>query len=412
MGTYVFKLPDVGEGVAQAEIVAWHVKVGDEIKEDQPLVDVMTEKATVEIGSPVSGKILRRKGETGDMTAVGSELVAIAIPDQVQTPSQAGSTAVETAPAARAPPPPSSPRAQATSTAPVQPLKSKPIAAPAVRARAKALGIKLSAVMGSGPEGQVRHEDLDALLAPGKGKLSAGAAPARDGVEEIRVIGLRRQIAHTMQEAKRSIPHFSYVEEVDVTALEALRRDLNEAQVEGRPRLTLLPFLIRSIVAVLPDHPGINAHFDDAAGIIRRHGAVHVGIATQTPRGLLVPVIRHAETLGLSAIATEITRLSEAARAGKAAREELSGSTITVTSLGALGGIAATPIIKPPEVAIVGVNKIIDRPVVREGRIVIRKMMNLSSSFDHRIVDGFDAASFIQALKTRLEAPARLLVVS
>jgi 2-oxoisovalerate dehydrogenase E2 component (dihydrolipoyl transacylase) len=215
-----------------------------------------------------------------------------------------------------------------------------------------------------------------------------------------------------MQEAKRSIPHFSYVEEVDVTALEALRRDLNEAQVEGRPRLTLLPFLIRSIVAVLPDHPGINAHFDDAAGIIRRHGAVHVGIATQTPRGLLVPVIRHAETLGLSAIATEITRLSEAARAGKAAREELSGSTITVTSLGALGGIAATPIIKPPEVAIVGVNKIIDRPVVREGRIVIRKMMNLSSSFDHRIVDGFDAASFIQALKTRLEAPARLLVVS
>jgi 2-oxoisovalerate dehydrogenase E2 component (dihydrolipoyl transacylase) len=413
VGTYVFKLPDVGEGVAQAEIVAWHVNVGDEIKEDQPLVDVMTEKATVEIGSPVSGKILRRKGETGDMAAVGSELVAIATRDQVQTPSQAGLTAVETAPAARPPPPSaSSPQAQATSTAPVQPRTSKPTAAPAVRARAQALGIDLAAVKGSGPDGRVRHEDLDALLALGKGDSSAGAAPARDGVEEIRVIGLRRQIAQTMQEAKRSIPHFSYVEEVDVTALEALRRDLNQAQVEGRPRLTLLPFLIRSIVTVLPDHPGINAHFDDAAGIIRRYGAVHIGIATQTPRGLLVPVIRHAETLGLSAIATEITRLSEAARAGKAAREELSGSTITVTSLGALGGIAATPIIKPPEVAIVGVNKIIDRPVVREGRIVIRKMMNLSSSFDHRIVDGFDAASFIQALKARLETPARLLVVS
>jgi 2-oxoisovalerate dehydrogenase E2 component (dihydrolipoyl transacylase) len=411
MGTYVFKLPDVGEGVAQAEIVAWHVDVGDEIKEDQPLVDVMTEKATVEIGSPVSGRIVRRTGETGDMAAVGSELVSIATGEEPEAngPRREKQAAVAV-PAAAPEEPGHRPSADARPVAGAPPLPGRAVAAPAVRARAAALGIDLKTVKGSGPKGQILHSDLDALLSrPLQGDRSA-VRPARDSVEEIRVIGLRRQIAQTMLEAKRGIPHFTYVEEVDVTALETLRRELNGETAEGRPRLTLLPFLIRGLVNVLPDHPGINAHFDDEAQLIRRHGAIHVGIATQTPRGLVVPVIRHAETLELAAIAREIGRLSEAARAGKAAREELSGSTITVTSLGALGGIAATPIIKPPEVAIVGVNKITERAVVREGQIVIRKMMNLSSSFDHRIVDGFDAAAFIQALKRQLEAPARLLM--
>ncbi len=412
MGLYVFKLPDVGEGVAEAEIVAWHADVGDEIKEDQPLVDVMTEKATVEIGAPVSGRIVRRQGKAGDIAAVGTELVAIATEERENAtpPRPAGPPATKAdvnfrlTGAAGVPAPP-----KTADTAGRQHIATRPLAAPAVRARAAALGIDLATVEGKGSEGRVRHEDLDALLLRDGRREPGRPAPAREGSEEIRVIGLRRQIAQTMQDAKRRIPHFSYVEEVDLTALEALRRDLNEAQTGKRPRLTLLPFLIRGIVQVLPDHPGINAHFDDEAGIIRRYGAVHVGVATQTPRGLLVPVIRNAETLELEAIAGEIRRLSEAARAGKAGREELSGSTITVTSLGALGGIAATPIIKPPEVAIVGVNKIDERPVVREGRIVVRKMMNVSSSFDHRVVDGFDAASFIQALKAALEAPARLL---
>ena len=281
MGTYVFKLPDVGEGIAEAEIVAWHVEVGDEIKEDQPLVDVMTEKATVEIGSPVSGKILRRKGETGDMAAVGAELVAIATPDQGQT--QSPSVASPAVPKTASGPPVQSKAAVDPGRRPA----AKPAAAPAVRARAAALGIDLAAVEGTGPEGRIRHEDLDKFLLRRGRRVEVAAAPGRDGIEEVRVIGLRRQIAQTMQEAKRRIPHFSYVEEVDVTALEALRRDLNEATAEGRPRLTLLPFLIRSLVSVLPDHPGVNAHFDDEAGIIRRHAAIHVGIATQTPRGSL-----------------------------------------------------------------------------------------------------------------------------
>jgi 2-oxoisovalerate dehydrogenase E2 component (dihydrolipoyl transacylase) len=289
-------------------------------------------------------------------------------------------------------------------------LQQKPIAAPAVRARAAALGIDPASIKGTGPKGQILHRDLDAVLIGRQAREIPSASDARQGIEEIRVIGLRRQIARAMQEAKRRIPHFSYVEEVDVTELETLRSDLNDKRAEGRPRLTPLPFLILGLVKVLPDHPGINAHFDDDGGIIRRHADIHVGIATQTKDGLVVPVVRHADTLDLYAIAIEIGRLSEAARAGKASREELSGSTITVSSLGPLGGIAATPIIKPPEVAIVAVNKIVSRPVVHHGRIVARKMMNLSSSFDHRVVDGFDAASFIQALKACLETPATLLV--
>jgi 2-oxoisovalerate dehydrogenase E2 component (dihydrolipoyl transacylase) len=409
MGIYVFKLPDVGEGIAEAEIVAWHVAVGEDVKEDQPLVDVMTEKATVEIGAPVSGKLLSRKGEAGDMVPIGNELVTIAIEEKAKGPASVPVVSLSLPPA-----PPDVSKQVETLVRLVRvshpSSMSKPTAPPAVRARAVALGIDLAAIAGSGPEGRIRHEDLDAVLVARRGGGAGPAAAPRDGIEEIRVIGLRRQIAETMQAAKRRIPHFSYVEEVDVSALEALRQDLNERRAEGSAKLTLLPFLIRALVRTLPDQPGINAHFDDEAGVIRRHAAIHVGVATQTRRGLLVPVIRHAETLDLSGIAAEIARLSEAARAGKASREELSGSTITVSSLGALGGIAATPIIKPPEVAVVAVNRIVERAVVRDGQIVIRKMMNLSSSFDHRVVDGFDAASFIQGMRGYLEMPARLFI--
>jgi 2-oxoisovalerate dehydrogenase E2 component (dihydrolipoyl transacylase) len=399
MGNFVFKLPDVGEGVAEAEIVAWHVKVGDTVKEDDPLIDVMTDKATVEIGAPVAGKIVSRKGEAGDKAAVGNELVVIAT-DEAQTSQP--KTLPETAPIPS--PPAEPPRARESSE-----RKRAPLAAPAVRARARTLGVDLVDIEGSGPDGRITHDDLDRILLKSRvsSEARASRAPAKDEIEEIRVIGLRRQIAETMLDAKRRIPHFTYVEEVDVTALETVRKDLNEARVD---RLTVLPFIIRALVKIMPEHPGINAHFDDNEGVIRRHAAVNCGIATQTRRGLLVPVIRHAEALDVQELASEIARLSEATRSGKIGREELVGSTITVTSLGPLGGIAATPIIKPPEVAIVGVNRIAERPVVRDGRIVVRKVMNLSSSFDHRVVDGFDAASFIQSLKALLESPARLLV--
>ncbi len=281
----------------------------------------------------------------------------------------------------------------------------KILAAPAVRARAATLGIGLETVEGTGPEGRIGHQDLDRLLQTRQGGPTRPAIEVQKGSEEIAVFGLRRKIAERMQDSKRRIPHFTYVEEVDVTALEDLRKELNESHGGERQRLTVLPFLIRALVKSLAAHPGVNAHFDDAAGVIHRHAAVHAGIATQTPRGLLVPVVHHAEGLDLWQLGAEIARLSEAARAGKSRREELSGSTITVTSLGALGGIAATPIINAPEVAIIGVNRIAARPVVLDGQIVIRKMMNLSSSFDHRIVDGYDAAAFIQSVKQALEAP-------
>lgn len=397
MGNFVFKLPDVGEGVAEAEIVAWHVKEGDMVKEDDPLIDVMTDKATVEIGAPVAGKIVSRKGEAGDKAAVGNELVVIATDEP--SPQKASRETTDV---------PSPPAEPTRAREPVE-RKRGPLAAPAVRARARTLGIDLASIEGTGPDGRITHEDLDRILLQSRPSLEPrrSTAPTREEIEEIRVIGLRRHIAETMLDAKRRIPHFTYVEEVDVTALEAVRKDLNEGRAD---RLTVLPFIIRALVKVIPDHPGINAHFDDKEGVIRRSAAVHCGIATQTRRGLLVPVIRHAEARDVQELASEIARLSEETRSGKIGREELVGSTITVTSLGPLGGVAATPIIKPPEVAIIGVNRIAERPVVRDGRIVARKMMNLSSSFDHRVVDGFDAASFIQSLKTLLETPARLLV--
>ncbi len=395
MAHFIFKMPDVGEGTAEAEIVKWHVVVGTAVKEEQPLVDIMTDKATVELASPVSGRIVALRGEEGTKVAVGSELVEF----QVE-----GSEAI--AAAALAPAMPIA--APAKSAAAAKPA-GKALAAPAVRARAKALGIDLAKVAASGPGGRIVHGDLDTILLSKQG--SAPASPMlvakEPGTEDIKVFGLRRRIAERMLEAKRRIPHFAYVEEVDVTALEALRAELNATR-GTHSHLTPLAFLIRALVKALETHPGVNAQYDDVDGVIRRFKSVHTGIATQTERGLLVPVIHHAEAKDLWQLAAEITRLSAEARSGKANREELTGSTITVTSLGALGGIAATPIINPPEVAVIGVNRIAERPVVRDGEIVIRKMMNLSSSFDHRIIDGFEAAAFIKSVKDGLENPSAI----
>ncbi len=400
MGRFVFKLPDVGEGTAEAEIVKWHAGVGDEVREEQPLVDIMTDKATVEVASPVSGRIVSRQGEEGTKAAVGSELVVFEVAGGEAAPRP------ETPMAA-----PAAASAQPASRAATSKAGGKALASPAVRARAGALGIDLAAIAGTGPGARVQHGDLDAILLGRRAAAPAAAAPVMGakeaGAEDIKIFGLRRRIAERMQDAKRRIPHFAFVEEVDVTELEELRRDLNGAR-GTRGHLTPLPFLIRALIKSLASHPGVNAHFDDAQGIVRRFKSVHAGIATQTGRGLLVPVIHHAEAKDIWQLAAEIGRLGEAARSGKSSREELTGSTITVTSLGALGGIAATPIINPPEVAIVGVNKIVERPMVRDGVIVIRRMMNLSSSFDHRIVDGYEAAAFIKAVKDCLEAPALL----
>ena len=396
MGRYVFKLPDVGEGVAEAEIMKWYAAVGDNIGEEQPLVDIMTDKATVEIVSPVSGRIVSRNGEEGSKLAVGSEFVVFEVE---------GSEAV-------ALPPSAAPIIKSTLPAPMPKPNGKAQAPPAVRIRAAALGIDLSSIAGTGPAGRIQHGDLDAVLLARQGGTPPTARPVmgakEEGVEDIKIFGLRRRIAERMQDAKRRIPHFAYVEEVDVTELETLRAELNSARgTVGH--LTVLAFLVRALVKAIADHPGINAHFDDAEGVIRRFTSVHAGIATQTERGLLVPVIHHAETMDLWQIAAEIARLSQAARSGKASRDELTGSTITVTSLGILGGIAATPIINPPEVAVIGVNRIAERPMVVGGAIAIRKMMNLSSSFDHRIVDGFEAAALIKSVKDCLEAPALLI---
>ena len=421
MARFVFKLPDVGEGIAEAEIVAWHVKAGDHVAEDQPLVDVMTDKATVEMTAPVAGVLVSTHGAEGDMVPVGSEIAVFELDAGAHVPD-----AEPVAPAAvRAP---ATPALQATddgedfgedfgarylAAAPppathAEPAKTdKALASPAVRARAHALGIDLAVVQGHGPGGRIEHADLDRLLVGGGGRV--GAPALHSAIKEIRVIGLRRRIAEKMQESKRHIPHYSYIEEVDVTELETLRAHLNKT-AEGKPKLSVLPFLIRGLVKVAPRFPQVNALYDDEAGIVRRYEALHVGIATQTDEGLIVPVVRHAEAKDLWELAAEIARLAGLARQGKVSREELTGSTITLTSLGVLGGIATTPVINRPEVAIVGPNKIVERPVVRHGQVVVRKMMNISSSFDHRVVDGYDAAAFIQALKGALEHPASLFV--
>ncbi|HEY2069744.1 MAG TPA: dihydrolipoamide acetyltransferase family protein [Rhizomicrobium sp.] len=444
MGRYVFKLPDVGEGTAEAEIVAWHTKVGAMIEEDQNLVDVMTDKATVEMTSPVTGKVVALHGEPGSMAAVGSALVELevegegnvkAAPKSSLAPAggegrgEGASTPAQTAKEITKPAKQTFAPSEKTSPPHPDPLpqggrgsveafttrvnNEKPLASPAVRQRAEELGVQLQFVPGTGPAGRISHQDLDAYVASG-GKASVSRAPSgyaqRDGVDEVKVIGLRRRIAESMQNAKRRIPHFAYVEEIDMTELESLRAHLNKTKRADQPKLNVLPFLMRALVKVLPDYPQINARFDDEAGMVHRHHAVHIGIATQTANGLIVPVVKHAEARDVWDSALEVSRVSSAARDNKAGKDDLSGSTITITSLGTLGGVATTPVINYPEVAIIGPNAILERPVVRDGAIVIRKMMNLSSSFDHRVVDGYDAAEFIQKIKALLEHPATLFM--
>jgi 2-oxoisovalerate dehydrogenase E2 component (dihydrolipoyl transacylase) len=419
MGVHVIKMPDIGEGIAEVELVAWYVKVGDEVTEDMILADVMTEKATIEIPSPVHGKVLALGGAAGQVMAVGVDLIQIEVEGAGnQRPSgpvvvTATMPAPATVAAAPAPVPVPS-KVSAPSVAPVKAApraaSDKPIASPAVRRRAWDMGVELQFVPGSGPAGRIVHEDLDAYAA--RGAVAAGGAryAERNDEQAIALIGMRRKIAQKMQESKRRIPHFSYVEEIDVTELEALRARLNEQWGKERGRLTVLPLLMRAVVLALRQFPQMNARFDDDAGVVTQYGAVHIGVATQTDAGLMVTVMRHAEARDPWASASEVARLAAAAREGKAAREELSGSTITISSLGALGGIVTTPVINHPEVAIIGVNKIVDRPMIRNGAMVARKMMNLSSSFDHRVVDGMHAAEFIQAIRALLECPAMLFV--
>jgi len=446
MGIHVIKMPDIGEGIAEVELVAWNVKVGDSVVEDMNLADVMTDKATVEIPSPVHGKVLALGGKVGDVMAVGSELIRIEVegagnvkdgaaastPAAAAAPAPATRAAPAAVPAVAATPAPApAPVAKAPAPAPqAAPAKAptagaqkitraptdKPIASPAVRAHAWDLGIDLQYVMGTGTAGRITHEDIEAYAARGLvgGTGASGAVDTRYAQrteeEQIPVIGLRRKIAQKMQDAKRRIPHFTYVEEIDVTELEALRGKLNQKHGADRGKLTMLPFIMRAVVLGVRQFPQMNARFDDEAGHVNRYAAVHLGMATQTEAGLMVPVLQHAETLDLWACAAEVSRLASASRTGKATREELSGSTITITSLGALGGIVTTPVINAPEVAIVGVNRVVEKPVVRDGQIVVRKTMNLSSSFDHRVVDGIHAAEFVQVIRGYLETPATLFV--
>nr|WP_314527479.1 dihydrolipoamide acetyltransferase family protein [uncultured Pseudomonas sp.] len=418
MGTHVIKMPDIGEGIAEVELSVWHVKVGDMVVEDQVLADVMTDKAMVDIPSPVHGKVISLGGEPGEVMAVGSILISIEVEGAGNSKeAPAVKEAPKAAPVVEAKP---APVAVESKPAPVIAAQSpvarepdeRPLASPAVRKHALDAGIQLRLVQGSGPAGRILHEDLEAYLLQGPAKNSTAANPyaERHTEEQIPVIGMRRKIAQRMQDATRRAAHFSYVEEIDVTALDELRVHLNEKHGATRGKLTLLPFIVRAMVVALRDFPQINARYDDEAQVITRLGAVHVGVATQSDVGLMVPVVRHAEARSLWGNAEEIARLATAARNGKASRDELSGSTITLTSLGALGGIVSTPVLNLPEVAIVGVNRIVERPMVIKGQVVVRKMMNLSSSFDHRVVDGMDAAQFIQAIRGLLEQPASLFL--
>ena len=443
MATQSIKLPDVGEGVAEAELVEWHVDVGDPVREDMVLAAVMTDKATVEIPSPVEGEVVWRGGDVGDVIATGTVILKIRVAGEEEreetAPSEEPAPDEEEAAGVAAPDMPIAPRkpdgegepleppasfSSAQAPAPASSLSSaaassggpprdkgeRPLASPAVRLRAREAGVDLRRLSGSGPAGRITHEDLDAFLEQGR------AAPARVGpqpdnsIREIKVVGLRRRIAERMALSKSRIPHITYVEEIDMTALEELRACLNGEQKQGRPKLTILPFLMRAIVKAVAEQPMVNSLYDDEAGVIRQHGGVHIGIAAQTPAGLVVPVVRHVEARDIFDCAREVARLSEAARNGTAQREELSGSTITVSSLGAMGGIVSTPVINHPEVAVIGVNKIAVRPHWDGTQFVPRKMMNLSSSFDHRVIDGWDAATFVQRLKSLLEAPAMIFV--
>ncbi|WP_170395083.1 dihydrolipoamide acetyltransferase family protein [Ruegeria arenilitoris] len=416
MGVHIIRLPDIGEGIAEAELTEWLVKPGDIVREDDTLAVVMTDKAAVEVPSSVDGKVLELGGEIGELMAVGATLIRIEVDgegNEGDGPAVAEATDVEpeTDPEPKAEPKPEPEKAPERAAPAVARAKgTKPLASPSVRARAREEGIDLRQVPGSGPASRISHSDLDQWIASGgiqQGQITRGA---NTGIEEVRVIGMRRKIAEKMQLSKRQIPHITIVEEVEIEALDALRVALNDKHKGDRPKLTILPFLMRAMVEAVREQPGLNARFDDEAGIIHRHGGVHVGIATQTPNGLNVPVIRHAEAGSLWDNAAELTRLAEAAREGTIKREELQGGTITITSLGPLGALATTPIINHPEVAIVGVNKMQIRPVWDGQQFQPRKMMNISCSFDHRVVDGWDAAVFVQKLKSLLETPAMLFV--
>ncbi len=442
---YTIRVPDIGEGITEVELAAWHVAVGDSVAADQPVADVMTDKATVEIPCHVSGTVLALGGEVGQILAVGADLIRLAVapgmgntntntntssPVEAAMPPPPAPTEVETEEdnpfAAR----PAAPTVEAEAESVPPPLTSTPapeqmgltvglacsvstqaqtgLAAPAVRQRAAALGVDLAHVPPSGAAGQITHADLDAWLLA-QTRSASTSALADEGQEHIPVVGLRRKIAQKMQEAKRRIPHFSYVEEVDVTALEQLRQQLNTCYASSRGKLSLLPFLARALVLALADFPQINARYDDEAQQITRYRAVHLGVAAQTPAGLMVPVVHHVQSLSLWDCAAAIAQVAAAARSGSARREQLMGSTITISSLGALGGIVSTPVINHPEVAIIAVNRMVQRPVLQDGQWVARQMMNLSSSFDHRVVDGMDAAQFIQAVRSLLEEPMLLL---
>ena len=416
MGNFVFKLPDIGEGVVEGEVVQWHVSVGDSVSEDDPIVDVMTDKATVTIPSPVSGVISSLSGDVGDMIAVGSSLM------EIESEGEGGGQAAEDAEVQEPVPDPDPPKAPEPAPAPKAPEPApsesqsqtgRVLASPAVRKRARENDVDLSNVRGSGPAGRIRHADLDAFIAAG-GAVS-GAPPMayslkRTEVTPVKVVGLRRKISEQMSLSKSRIPHFSYFEEVDITELENLRQILNSTRDETQPKLTYLPFIMIALAKIMPDHPECNAHFDDEAGVVNRNAAVNLGIATQTDRGLYVPVVKHVESMDIWKTASEMQRVSGSARDGSASLDELTGSTFTITSLGREGGLGATPIINHPEVAILGVHKAREMPVARNGAIVIRRIMNLSSAFDHRVVDGADGASLIQHLKRMLENPALIFM--
>ncbi|MFZ2736859.1 MAG: dihydrolipoamide acetyltransferase family protein [Burkholderiaceae bacterium] len=415
MAVHIITMPDLGEGIAEVELVAWRVQAGDTVLEDQVLVDVMTDKATVEIPSPLAGRVLALGGEAGQLLAVGSELIRL----EIASAELGAELQFRQGPEPRIPSAPPSVRADVAPHAGTRETGSRPIAAPAVRRRAWELGIDLHQVRPSGPDGRIVQADLDNFRIQAIGPttdpiavMAGMAQPVVNGEESVRLTGLRRKIAQKMQEAKRRIPHFTYVEEIDVTELEILRSRLNQQGGEKRPHLTLLPFLLRALVPAVGRFPDINARFDDENGVLIRYSSIHLGIATQTEAGLLVPVLRNAEALDVWASAAEVARLAGAARSGKLSRDELSGSTLTLTSLGKWGGIVSTPIINHPEVAIIGVNRIAERPVLRNGAVVARQMMNLSSSFDHRVIDGQVAAQFIQSLRASLENPGSLLNAS
>lgn len=431
MAERIIKLPDVGEGIAEAELVEWHVKVGDIVREDDLLAAVMTDKATVEIPSPVEGEVTWVGAEVGDTVAIGSAIVKLKVagaggvaeepaeeaPAEKPAPAPAAPApkaekpAAPVAPKPPAPPPPA-PKPMRADAAPIQRRApgEKPLASPAVRLKAREAGVDLRQVQGTGPAGRVTHQDIDAFLLRGPEPARGGGLVEQSAVTEVKIVGLRRRIAEKMALSKSRIPHITIVEEINVSPLEDLRATLNKKPTPERPKLTLLPFLMRAMVKALAEQPALNALYDDDAGIVRQHAAINIGIATQTPTGLIVPVVKHAEARDLWGCGIELARLAERGRQGTATRDELTGSTITITSLGALGGIATTPVINYPEVAIVGVNKMVVRPVWDGTTFVPRKMMNLSSSFDHRVIDGWDAAVFVQRLKELLENPATLFV--